>query len=193
MSDISKMSQASCPKCKSFLIFALQRLPFIFPFIRLSEKPALAHSINKSLKIFLARDLLAEEFGVNGAVCDAVAKKPWLASLTAFCSLASAFPMEAFAFQPLGFVQRRVCFPRILLSSAPQRLRRNEMGSHCPLFSNHLPSWFLKSGTSCPQPIMYLLSGIYCAAAFHGSKCITHLSRLVARRCCNLARDRRTI
>lgn len=85
-----------------------------------------------------------EEFGVNGAICDAVAKKPWLASLMSFCSLASASPMETSVFQPLCLVQSRGCFPAAC--SAPQW--QNETGSLCPLFSTHLISWFLDSQIS---------------------------------------------
>jgi len=74
---------------------------FIFPCPGLNERHPLAHAINKCLKIFLAQDLLMEESGVNGPVCDAVAKKPWLASVMSFCSLVSASPMATFMFQPL--------------------------------------------------------------------------------------------
>ena len=143
------MSEESCPKCKSFLVFAFQWLPFIFPFIRLNKTHASAQAINKHLKTFLAQDLLTEEFGVNGPVCDAVAKKPWLASVMSFRSLASASPMETLVFQPLRLVQRRVCFTRSLPSSARQCPRQNEIGSQRPLFSNHVTSWFPKSRNSC--------------------------------------------
>lgn len=115
----------------------------------LNKTRALAPAINKRLKIFLVQDLLTEEFGVNGPVCDAVAKKPCLGAVMSFCSLASASPMETLTFQPLRLVQRRVCFARSLPSSALQCPRQNEIGSQCPLFSNHITSWFLKSWNSC--------------------------------------------
>lgn len=87
------------------------------------------------------------EFGGNGPPRSAVAKKPWLAAVMSFCSLASASPMETLPFPPRCLVQRRV---RSARGSAPQRLWQREAGSRCPLFANRLTSWFL---TSRPLPV----------------------------------------
>lgn len=132
------------PKMQVISALCFSKATFYFPLKnRLNETHASAHALN-GLKVFPAPDLLTEEFGVNGPLRNAVAKKPWLATLMSFCSLASVSPMETLLFRPRWLVQRRVCSAR---SSALQCPWHSEVGSQCPLFSNHLPSWFLMS---CP-------------------------------------------
>lgn len=137
------MSKESSPKCKSFLVLAFQWLHLFSPLSDCTKRPLLAHAVNKSLKILLARDLLAEEFGVDGPVCDAVAKKPWLASVMSCCSLASASPMEMF---PVS--ASRVCPEEGVLRSQLARLSpaapttKMQWEAHVPYFLTPLPLGF---------------------------------------------------
>lgn len=106
-----------------------------------------AHGINKHLNSFLAQDSLMEEFGVNGAICDVVAKKPWLVSLMSFCSLASVSPMEMFVLQPLCLVQSRGCS----LQRAQLHSDKTTWEAYIPYFlcTLSLAFWSHKSPT-CP-------------------------------------------
>lgn len=151
----------------------------------LNKTQALAHAVNT--QVFLAQGLLAEEFGCNGPVCDAVAKKPWLASVSPFAvrrvppqwnhscfSLSASLPA-----QPRGACDQMEREDNALyfLTTAPLAFQSLDN----PACLLHVPAAYY----------VFTVWGLLCCI-FSGH-CTAGLARLVAGRCHNPARDRGTI